>query len=169
GSNENQASKNFDVLAVPKNDPAIILGPHYYNPFPLTHYRATWTDIGMYPGPVRYPGRLIEDADYQAVAHEPWSHHCLDGLKEWNRDVLASRLTKPLKVRQETGLPLYCGEFGCLHTVAQPDRVRWYRDIVSVFREFDISYSSWDYKGGFGLFKPDGSEDREVIDILTQG
>ncbi|MCC7146175.1 MAG: cellulase family glycosylhydrolase [Phycisphaeraceae bacterium] len=167
GSNECQSSKTFDQLAVPANDPALILSLHYYNPFPLTHYQASWTDIGKYQGPVRYPGRLIADADFRAIEKEDWAGSVRDGLMEWNREALAAKLPKPLAVRERTGLRLYCGEFGCLHTVPQADRVRWYRDIVSIFREKKIAYANWDYKGGFGLLKKDGTEDREVIACLV--
>jgi len=166
GSNECQASKTFDHLAVPPSDPALILSLHYYHPFPLTHYRATWTDIGKYPGPVRYPGRLIEDADFKPFEHEPWADSVRDGLTNWDRAAMAARLAKPLAVRQRTGLPLYCGEFGCLPTVPRESRLHWYRDIVSIFRELDIAYANWDYKGGFGLFHKDGSVDEELVKIL---
>jgi endoglucanase len=60
-------------------------------------------------------------------------------------------LSKPLAVRARTNLPLYCGEFGCVDTAPLDARLRWYRDLVSVFDEHDIAWSNWDWKGSFGI------------------
>ncbi|MDR1780385.1 MAG: glycoside hydrolase family 5 protein, partial [Tannerella sp.] len=51
GSNRWQAYNTVKDLQVPDNDPNIIISFHYYNPFLLTHYRASWTDNRLYRGP----------------------------------------------------------------------------------------------------------------------
>ncbi len=72
-----------------------------------------------------------------------------------------------LAVAQKTGLPLYCGEWGCLPAVARESRLAWYRDMVSVLNEKGIGWATWDYKGGFGLRKQNGQPDDELIGILS--
>ena len=39
------------------------------------------------------------------------------------------------------------------------------RDLVGLFQELDIAYSNWDYKGGFGLIEPDGT-DTGIVDSI---
>ncbi|MDR1743089.1 MAG: glycoside hydrolase family 5 protein, partial [Dysgonamonadaceae bacterium] len=63
GSNRWQAYNTVKDLQVPDNDPNIIISFHYYNPFLLTHYRASWTDNRLYRGPIHYPGKQIADED----------------------------------------------------------------------------------------------------------
>jgi len=48
-------------------------------------------------------------------------------------------------------LQLYCGEFGCLPTVDRTIRLQYYTDIIALFKENDIAYTAWDYKGDFGI------------------
>ncbi len=64
----------------------------------------------------------------------------------------------PRQVADETGHRLYCGEFGCYEQTPGDIREAWYRDIASVFRELEIAWANWDYKGSFGLIDKNGDE-----------
>jgi endoglucanase len=75
-------------------------------------------------------------------------------------------MARPIAQAQKTGLPLYCGEWGCLPVVPAESRLAWYRDMVSVLNEKGIGWATWDYKGGFGLRKRDGKPDQELTDML---
>ena len=77
-------------------------------------------------------------------------------------------LAAPLAVSARTGLRLYCGEFGVLHTVPDPIRQAWYRDLRAVLAQHDIAWANWDYKGGFGLFTAEGKP-TAVLDALLGG
>ena len=44
GSNKWQQVQTFDVLKVPENDKNILLSFHFYEPFLLTHWHASWTN-----------------------------------------------------------------------------------------------------------------------------
>ncbi len=56
-----------------------------------------------------------------------------------------------LAVAREHGLPLHCGEFGCFEAAPPALRQLWYRDLLAVFEELGIAWSSWDYRGRFGI------------------
>jgi endoglucanase len=71
-----------------------------------------------------------------------------------------------LALSRKTGLPLYCGEWGCLPSVPRESRLAWYRDMVNVLAGNDVGWATWDYKGGFGLRKRDGNADEDLIGIL---
>ncbi len=165
GSNRWQSVDTFDRLKVPENDQNILLSFHFYEPFLLTHHQASWTSIGKYAGPVHYPGATVTQADL-AEASPEIRREISSGSKEWNRAIIESKLAKPLALAKRTGLPLYCGEWGCLDTVPREDRLHWYADMVSVLSENGIGWATWDYKGGFGLRKGSGEADRAMIAIL---
>lgn len=165
GSNRWQSAATFDVLRVPSGDPRILLSFHLYEPFALTHYGAGWTKAGEYRGPVRYPGRVVEDADTRDLA--PDLVGALRGsMRTFDRDVLASLIEPPLKLAAETGLPLYCGEWGALDRAPRADRLRWYGDVRAVLEQRGIAWATWDYKGGFGLVGDDGRPDFGLLETL---
>lgn len=165
GSNRWLSVDTFDKLKVPENDPNILLSFHFYEPFLLTHHQARWTSIGRYDGPVKYPGRTVDPADLADVP-KSLADQVRRSSRLWDRAAIAEKLAKPLALARETGLPLYCGEWGCLSTVPRESRLNWYRDMVSVLTENGVGWSTWDYKGGFGLRDRDGKPDEGLINIL---
>ncbi len=156
GSNWFNQHHTFERLAVP-DDRHCILTYHYYYPMLVTHYRASWWDGGTYDGPIHYPGRPIAAEDL-ARLDEGFLRH----VDEWNvpfgRAQMVADLAQPLTVRERTGLPLYCGEFGCYEKTPQPLRLSWYRDMIQTFEEHDIAWANWDYKGSFGVVTRDGRD-----------
>lgn len=164
GSNRWQSAETFDRLKVPSGDPNLLLSFHFYLPFPFTHYRASWTKVGEYEGPVRYPGEVVTDEDLKGLPEDLIG--AIGRQRHFDRDILEQFLAKPLALAQETGLPLYCGEWGALPTVPRSDRLRWYSDVRSIFEEHGIGWATWDYKGSFGLVGRDGTIDRELVEVL---
>ena len=67
------------------------------------------------------------------------------------------RLLEPtLALAKETGLPLWCGEFGALGTTSDSARERWYRDLLGALERHEIAWTVWYYKGDFGIFDGEG-------------
>ena len=165
GSNRWQSADTFDQLRVPEGDRNILLSFHMYEPFALTHHQASWTHIREYSGPVQYPGVTVKEEDLAAFSPEIQaimkSH-----VKHFDRASIVDLIQKPLTLAKQTGLPLYCGEWGCLPTVPQADRLRWYRDARSVFEENGIGWANWDYKGGFGIVDREGNPNEDLIEVL---
>jgi endoglucanase len=166
GSNLWNSVDTYDVLDVPE-DERLILTFHFYTPMFLTHYRASWTKCGEYEGPVHYPGRGIPEDKLEGMDPE-LKGSLVGGGNFFCRAVMADLLEKPLAVRERTGLPLYCGEWGCIHKSPRADRLRWYADMRAVLEERGIAWATWDWKGGFGLVKGDGSGevDEEMARVL---
>jgi endoglucanase len=162
GSNHYQSTSTFDRLRVPSDDPRLILAFHFYEPFHLTHHQASWTAIGGYRGPVRYPGPTVAPEDLAGLPPE-LERAMRGGTTSWDRARIAEALRKPLALAAQTGLPLYCGEWGCRHTVPAESRLAWYADVASVLAEHRIAWSLWDFRGTFGMWH-DGQLDQPVID-----
>ena len=167
GSNRWQSADTFDQLRLPQGDRHILLSFHMYEPFGLTHHTASWTNIRDYDGPVHYPGITVQQADldtYPKAVRE-----ALQGqVRSYDKESILTHFQKPLALAKATGLPLYCGEWGCLPTVPEKDRLQWYADMRDVLETNGIAWATWDYKGSFGIIKQDGAKDQKLIDVLLK-
>lgn len=165
GSNWYCKADTFDTLDIP-DDSNMLLTFHFYDPMLVTHHKAYWTNIGKYTGPINYPGQPVSEEEIGKIP-EPLKSSVVHENSFFNRDTIIERLQKPLEVRKKTGKQIFCGEFGCINNTPHELRCGWYKDIISVFSEFKIPYTHWDYKGVFGIFNEDGSSG-DVVDILQK-
>ncbi len=168
GSNKWQQVQTFDVLKIPKNDKNILLSFHFYEPFLLTHYNASWTDLKGYTGPVHYPGTILSQEEFDKLPAEMqdisknWVNKKID--KAW----ILEQWQKPIQKAKILGLPLYCGEFGIITGPPQKEMLNWYSDMINLFEENGIGYANWNYKSGsFGLVDGDGVPNEELIKIVS--
>ena len=177
GSNMWQTPGTFPDLNVPRNDKNIILSTHTYSPFFFTHHLASWVPFKDYTGPVHYPGQVVTDSDYEKFVDKKDSvfMETMQRSREvYNKQKLSDELLPAIKKAKELNLQLYCGEFGCLPHVDRVDRLKYYSDIVSVFKENDIAYCNWEYKGDFGIYEFDFKNlvslapDAELINVLAK-
>jgi len=153
GSNRWQSYETVKDLQLPENDPNIIISFHYYNPFLLTHYRASWTDNKNYLGPVHYPGKLIADADMAGLSDDERKNFGWANNQHYDINKIEADFREVLKVAEAKGLQVYCGEYGCIDACPAEDANRWFRDMNILFNRHGIASAVWDYKGGFGIIK----------------
>jgi endoglucanase len=138
----------FSDLRVPE-DEHLILSFHFYDPLLFTHYRAPWTPMRDYEGPVNYPGVLVSQEQWDAFP--PEVRFACRNERVFDESDIERLLAPALALADETGLPLWCGEFGALGTTAEPARERWYRDLLAALAQHRIPWTVWDYKGEFGI------------------
>ena len=148
GSNRWQSFSTVKDLRVPENDPNIMISFHYYEPFLLTHYKASWTHTKDLAVPVHYPGQLIADADMASAGN-----HAGAGKSVFNIDVMDKHFLQVVEVAKKHNLKIYCGEYGCINGAPHADKIRWYKDMYTLFERHGIARSNWDYKGGFGIVR----------------
>lgn len=166
GSNGWQNPATFDELVLPEGDKNIILSFHFYDPHIFTHYQARWEQTGQYTGQVHYPGKSIGQGD---LADLPLAlkQELEQYTYSFTKDSILARIQEPLAYARAKGLPLYCGEFGCLPTAPRQARLQWYADMRDVLESNGIAWANWDYKGGFAIFDfQTGYPDRELIEVL---
>ena len=155
GSNRWQSANTFDQLKIPPNDKNILLSFHFYEPFHLTHYKASWTNLKDFIGNVQYPGQVV-----------------INGKTErermvYNRDTLEKMMAKPIHLADSLELPLYCGEFGVIDGSPRDSKIKWYNDLVAIFEKHNIAYANWNYKSGsFGIVDANMKPDTEMVNIL---
>ena len=171
GSNLWQGHQTMKYLRVPEGDKNIILSFHYYNPQILTHYGAWWVPTHDYTGKVNYPGVLVSAEDYEATP---------DSIKElikpyteevWNRDRIHEQMADAIHVADSLGLQLFCGEWGVYEPVDRELAYAWTRDMLSVFDEFGVAWTTWCYDADFGFWDQEKHDykDKGLVDLLMSG
>lgn len=170
GSNRWQGHETFKYLRVPEGDPNIILSFHYYNPMILTHYGAPWTPVGRYNGKITYPGIMVSAEDFAAAPDEIKPEIEQYTKVEWNRERIHEQMADAIAVAAKYNLQLFCGEWGVFEPVDRELAYAWTRDMISVFNEFNIAWTTWCYDADFGFWDQAKHEfkDRELVDLLMQ-
>jgi len=169
GSNRWQGYETMKYLKVPQGDKNIVLSFHYYNPMLLTHYTAWWTPIGKYKGKIHYPGIMVTKEDFDAAPAdikaelEPYTRQVWDinKIREDFRDAIA--------VAKKYGLQLFCGEWGIYENTDRELGYQWTKDMLTVFNEFNIAWTTWCYDADFGFWdqQHDCYKDKPLVDLLT--
>lgn len=170
GTNPSQSYNGAKYLQVPENDKNILISFHYYDPFLLTHYRAPWTNQVDFTGPVHYPGVTMTQEEFDAVDCDPTVKDAVKGYvgQYYDRSVFRKNIKVVMDLAAKYGLQVYCGEYGCLPSPPQEDRLAWHSDIETVFDQFGIARSIWCYKDnkdGFGIIK-DGVPDEAMLKAI---
>lgn len=171
GSNRWQGYETMKYLKVPEGDKNIILSFHYYNPMVLTHYGAWWTPIGKYKGKVNYPGILVSKEDYEAAPDSLKPELEQYTKQEWNIERIREDFKDAIAAAKKYDLQLFCGEWGVYEPVDRELAYKWTKDMLSVFDEFNIAWTTWCYDADFGFWdqKKDDYKDKGLVDILVSG
>ena len=168
GSNLWQGYQTMKYLKVPEGDKNIVLSFHYYNPMLLTHYGAWWTPLGKYTGKINYPGVLVSKEDYEAAPDslkpelEPYTKEV------WNIDHIRADFKDAIEAAKKYNLQLFCGEWGVYEPVDRELAYKWTKDMLSVFDEFNIAWTTWCYDADFGFWdqKKHDFKDKPLVDML---
>ena len=168
GSNRWQGYETMKYLKVPEGDKNIILSFHYYNPMLLTHRGAWWTPVGKFTGKITYPGILISKEDYEAAPAElkPELEPYL--TQEWNIDKIRADFADAIAAAKQYGLQLFCGEWGVYEPVERDLAYAWTKDMMQVFTENNIAWTTWCYDADFGFWDQQKHDfkDKPLVDIL---
>jgi aryl-phospho-beta-D-glucosidase BglC (GH1 family) len=102
-----------------------------YHPMPVTHHQASWwTDHVRAPAP-QYPGLRWQG-------------------RTWDRTALRTSY-QPWREVEARGTKIHIGEFGCFRHTPDDVALRWYSDILSIYKEFGWGYALWQFQGPFGI------------------
>ena len=172
GSNRWQGHETMKYLKVPEGDKNIILSFHYYNPMLLTHYGAWWSPLcAAYKGKVNYPGVLVSKEDYDAApdAIKPELKQYTEEV--WNIDKIREQFKDAIEAAKKYDLQLFCGEWGVYEPVDRELAYNWYRDMLTVFDEFNIAWTTWCYDADFGFWDQQRHcyKDYPLVELLMSG
>lgn len=149
---------NNSVLWVKKLDKPfdenIIYTFHFYEPLIFTHQSAYWVKTMDTSYHTEYPEKLdsyIADTERLLL---PEHRAFYDTIRTENADkeFFRKSFEQAVKVAEERGAALYCGEYGVIDRTSVQSALNWYNDIHAVFEEYGISRAVWTYKGkDFGI------------------
>ncbi len=153
-------------------DTNLIYTFHFYDPFMFTHQGATWTSNMQDLSGVPFPYAASKMPATPASAKGTWVE---SSLHNYVNDGTVSKVKQWLDVavnfKNTRNVNLFCGEFGVyIPNSPSVDRVYWYDVVRKYLEEKGISRTTWDYQGGFGLFKKGSNElfDYDLnTDLLT--
>lgn len=104
-----------------------------YHPMPVTHHQAAWWSGHVHAPRPKYPGLIWQGQ---------W----------WNRAALR-RCYQPWRELERRGAAVHVGEFGCFKHTPNDIALRWFADVLSVFKEFRWGYALWNFEGPFGIIE----------------
>jgi endoglucanase len=102
-----------------------------YHPMPVTHHKASWWSGHTQAPAPKYPGLQWQGRTWDRAALR-------DSYRAW-REVEAR------------GTRIHIGEFGCFKHTPNDIALRWFSDMLSVYREFRWGYALWQFQGPFGI------------------
>ena len=148
-NNSIDALKDLDM----PYDANVVYNFHCYDPFLFTHQAAYWVDEMPEDFRIAYPGdirtyrdkvkelKLDEKENYTDVSDNGFDSSYFD-----------KRFKRAVKLCEDRGCSLYCGEYGVIENADPEQTLSWYKDITSVFRKYGIGHAAWSYKQmNFGL------------------
>ena len=128
-------------------DENLILSFHYYDPFNFTHQGADWS---MGPGGMDHAlGTEWHGTDFEKRSVD----NAFKGVKAWS---------------EETGLPVFMGEFGAFSRADMESRARWTEYVRETAEYYGFAWSYWEFCAGFGIYDQEsGQIFEELANALT--
>jgi aryl-phospho-beta-D-glucosidase BglC (GH1 family) len=104
-----------------------------YFPFQVSHYKAGWVQGVDKMEMPEYPGKLTAD------------QHCdINDLRNYY---------KPWRDVESKGVKVHIGEFGCFNKLPNDIALRWFTDLLSIYKDNKWGYSLWNFAGAFGIIE----------------
>jgi endoglucanase len=142
-------------------DKKLIYTFHFYDPFLFTHQGASWPVPSMEPLhkiPFPYNADSIQALPQVLVGtwlQSAYNNYPADGTLAKVKQLID--IAAAFKTNRQ--VPLYCGEYGVYNLYSKnSERTYWYGEVRKYLEEKGISWTTWDYQGGFGLFERGSGE-----------
>lgn len=157
GYNTYTELKNLPVYS----DTNLLYTFHFYDPFMFTHQGATWVVPSMAPlAGVPFPYNPAEMPACPPSLKGTWIESSLNSYyADGTEDKVRQLIYNAVSFRAQRKVNLFCGEFGVyIPNSDNADRCHWYKVVKDYLDNNNIPWTSWDYKGGFGLFNKGSNE-----------
>jgi endoglucanase len=129
---------------------------HFYDPFIFTHQGAGWTDPSLVPlSGVPFPYSESAMPDFPPELNGKWIE---SSFNNYQYEGTISKVRELLDIAagfsRERNADVFCGEFGVyMKNSSANDRILWYSVVRTYLEYLGISWTIWDYHGGFGIYE----------------
>jgi len=134
-------------------DENIVYNFHCYAPMLFTHQSAPWVEGMPLDFAIGYPASA--DAYEQACCQQaPGMRYRMEPTKceSYGAQFFIEQFADAVRVAEERGAALYCGEYGVINLADPEDTLAWYKDINAAFEHYGIGRACWSYREmDFGL------------------
>ncbi|MBQ3028618.1 MAG: glycoside hydrolase family 5 protein [Lachnospiraceae bacterium] len=136
-------------------DDKVIYTFHFYDPHTFTHQGAGWSHLERVVNiPFPYSPDRMPDLPENPTEDEKARFAAYP--EQGTVEAVQRFFDQYVEFSIERNAPVLCGEFGCFAPFAKhEERVNWYTIVSGLLAERGIARTSWDYYGGFGIFKFD--------------
>lgn len=151
---------NLSALPVYADD-KLIYTFHFYDPFIFTHQGATWGSPSMASlANVPFP---YQAASMPATPNDLKGTWIESAINNYPTEGTINRVRQLIDIavafKEQRNVPIFCGELGVyIPNSNNADRILWYEVVTEYLNQKGISWTMWDYKGGFGLFEKNSGE-----------
>ncbi|MFK7920863.1 MAG: cellulase family glycosylhydrolase [Bacteroidia bacterium] len=152
----------YKLSALPNyTDNNLIYTFHFYEPFLFTHQGATWVGPSMAPlANVPFPHHPDSMPPMPTSFAATW----LEGsYNNYSSDGTVAQIQSLINIaanfQQSRNVPVFCGEFGVYKPNSKENsRAFWYEKVKDALEANNLSWTIWDYHGGFGIFEDGGND-----------
>ncbi|MBX2944854.1 MAG: cellulase family glycosylhydrolase [Cyclobacteriaceae bacterium] len=143
------------------DDDKLIYTFHFYDPFIFTHQGATWGSPSMASlANVPFPYSATTMPSTPDNLKGTWVESAINNYPtEGTINRVRQLIDIAVAFKVQRNIPVFCGELGVyIPNSNNADRIRWYEIVTNYLNQKGISWTMWDYKGGFGLFNKNSAE-----------
>ncbi len=132
----------------PPRDENIIYNFHCYEPLVFTHQGAHWIPTMDMSFRMNFDATFAE-YDVNTKAHlvqagDSFGKYPADATPD--ESYFEALFEDAIKVAEERGTELYCGEYGVIENADPEEAMKWFRVIEAVFDKHGIGRAVWSYK-----------------------
>lgn len=128
-------------------DDKIVFNFHCYEPMIFTHQAAYWEEKMQPDFRIGYPRPMDEMREVTYRIYQSKESPVFDEkVTEMGPSFFETIFEPALKKAEEDDAALYCGEYGVIDLANNEDKIRWLKDIHSVFKKHGIGHALWNYK-----------------------
>ena len=151
-------------------DENVVYNFHCYEPIVFTHQGAPWIDTmdTKFRMPFESSYSTYLDNTEAQFGNRPAELQAGDPDANLGVEYFERYMQEAVRVAEERGVALYCGEYGVIDRATPEDAVRWYRAISTAFNAHNIGRAAWSYRQmDFGISdaRMDGVRD-ELLKLL---
>ena len=152
-------------------DEKIVYNFHCYEPFPFTHQGAYWVEQMPSDFRIDYPADMDTYKERSKVI-DPDMGGAIFKVKvdKLGPDFFETIFKPALEKSKQDDIPLYCGEYGVIDLADNHGKIRWLKDIHTVFEKYGIGNALWNYKEkDFGLVNEQFADIKDEFIAMMKG